>query len=232
MFAQLGWAVRRRGCGADTLKYSACVRPSRTDFFGLLREEIWTPTAEWGRNWGAHIREIGSVSGCLSPRAPNWIDRWDFNRSTCWNDERSALASVPEASLPHFRLFCYRLLPVLFGVSGEPESVSIDDLFPDGLADLPSEPDLSNYQSLGYDIVEAHPLASSILGFGCSPLSCNGMAEEITVNRYCLLDDLDNAFTIAKRFGAEQPEPGPYVVMEVLNRSVAAEITARTPRDI
>jgi hypothetical protein len=187
-------------------------------FLGYCAKEMWAPTKQWCATWRAHIREIGSVSGCLSSRAPNWIDRWDFNRSTCWNDEDSALASVPAANLPRFRLFCYRLLPVLFGVSGDPVAVSIDDLFPDGLADLPSEPDLSKYRSLGYDIVEASPPKSSILGFGCSPLSCNGMAEEIAVNRYCLLDDLDNAFAIAKRFGAEQPEPGPYVIIEVLSR--------------
>jgi hypothetical protein len=187
-------------------------------FLGFCAKEVWSPSEQWCSNWGDHILQIGSVSGCLSSRAPNWIDRWDFNGSTCWNDERSALAAVPEVSLPQFRLFCYRLLPVLFGTSGEPKNVSIDDLFPVGLADLPSEPDLSNYQSLGYDIVEAHPLKTSILGFGCSPFSCNGMAEEIAVNRYCLLDDLDNAFANAKRFGVEQPEPGPYVVIEVLSR--------------
>jgi hypothetical protein len=125
---------------------------------------------------------------------------------------------VPTASLPRFRLFCYRLLSVRFGPSGDPESVSIDDLFPDGLPGLPSEPDLSNYRRLGYDIVES-PRTRGVLGFGCSPLSCNGMADKIAVNRYCLLDDLSYAFSIAKRFGEEGPEPGPYVIIEVLSRS-------------
>ena len=59
----------------------------------------------------------------------------------------------------------------------------------------------------------------SVLGFGCSPLSCNGMAVKIAVNRYCRLDDLDNAFVIAKRFAAGGVEPGPYVIIEVLQRS-------------
>jgi hypothetical protein len=187
-------------------------------FLGYCAKEIWAPTEEWCGAWGAHIAEIASVSGCLSRRAPNWVDRWDFNRSTCWNDESSALAAVPAASLPHFRLLCYRLLPVLFGASGGPTNVSIDDLFTDGLPSLPKEPGLSNYQSLGYDIVEAQRTLG-VLGFGCSPLSCNGMAEKISVNRNCLLDDLDNAFAVAKRFGVEGPEPGPYVVIEVLSRS-------------
>jgi hypothetical protein len=68
-------------------------------------------------------------------------------------------------------------------------------------------------------ILSKQPMTLSVLGFGCSPLSCNGMAEKIAVNRYCLLDDLDNAFVIAKRFAAGGVEPGPYVIIEVLQRS-------------
>ena len=128
--------------------------------------------------------------------------------------------SVPDPNLSKFCLFCYRLLPIRFGVTGQPTTVTVDDLFPGSLPELPEEPDLSSYQCLGYDIVESHPLKTTILGFGCSPLSCNGMAEEIAVNRYCLLDDLDNACAVATRFGVEQPEPGPYVVIEVLSRTV------------
>lgn len=184
-------------------------------FLGYCAKRIWVPTAEWCGAWGGHIGEIASVSGCLSSYPPNWIDRWDFNRCACWNDEASALAAVPPASLADFRLFCYRLIPILFGASGDAATVSLDDLFPAGLPDLPSEPALPSYRSVGYDIVEA-PLTLSVLGFGCSPLSCNGMAQEIPVNRFCLLDNLDTALAIAKRFGAEQPEPGPYLIIEVL----------------
>jgi len=195
-------------------------------FLGYCAKATWIPREEWRSAWSAHVGEIASVSECLSARAPNWVDRWDFNRSTCWNDEASALAAVPAAGLPHFRVFCCRLVPILSGTSGDPAGVSIDDLFADSLPSLPNEPDLSNYRSLGYDIVES-PQTPSILAFGCSPLSCNGMAEEIAVNRYCLLDDLDTAFAIAKRFGVEEPEPGPYVIIEVLSRS-----EAKPPREL
>jgi len=185
-------------------------------FLGHCAKQIWVPTLEWGGAWGSHVREIASVSSCISSRASNWVDRWDFNRSTCWNDERSALAKVPAESLPHFQLFSYRLLPILFDKSGDPTAVSIDHVFPDTLPALPVEPDLSQHLRLGYDIVERPSL--SILGFGCSPLSCNGMAAEIAVNQYCLLDDIDDAIAVAKRFGTEQPEPGPYIIIEVLSR--------------
>lgn len=92
---------------------------------------------------------------------------------------------------------------------------TLDDLFPKDLPALPQEPDLLPYDRIGYDVVERN-VAMGILGFGCSPLSCNGMAESIPVNEFCLLDDLESALATARRFDTEQPEPGPYVVIEVL----------------
>ena len=51
--------------------------------------------------------------------------------------------------------------------------------------------------------------------FFCSPLSCNGMAEEYPVNRYCLVDDPDTALAMARDFATGNCEPGPYCVVEV-----------------
>jgi len=42
------------------------------------------------------------------------------------------------------------------------------------------------------------------------------MAESIPVNEFCLIDDMETALATARRFGVEQPEPGPYVIVEVL----------------
>ena len=45
--------------------------------------------------------------------------------------------------------------------------------------------------------------------FFCSPLSCNGMAEESPVNRYCLVDGLDTAIPMARDFATgNYCEPG------------------------
>jgi hypothetical protein len=57
-------------------------------------------------------------------------------------------------------------------------------------------------------------------GYGCSPLSCNYLAPFFPVNRYGLLDAIDAAFQIAQTFGREEPEPGPFVIIEVLRRRV------------
>ena len=155
--------------------------------------------------FAGQVRQIASVSECLAKRPDDWIKRWDFNRATCWNTEAAAWACVPAESKPDFTLFAYRIVPLH----------PLDDLFPKDLPALPQEPDLLPYDRIGYDIVERNA-AIGMLGFGCSPLSCNSMAESIPVNDFCLLDDLESALSTARRFDTEKPEPGPYVVIEVL----------------
>jgi hypothetical protein len=41
------------------------------------------------------------------------------------------------------------------------------------------------------------------------------MASMIPVNADCLIDEPDRAIETAKRFSVEQPEPGPYAVVEI-----------------
>ena len=110
------------------------------------------------------------------------------------------------------------LVPLLFDKSGIEMPVTVDDLFSKESPDLPPEPASHHFHRIGYDVVERNA-TTGILGFGCSPLSCNGMAESIPVNDFCLIDDLESAMVVARRFGIEQPEPGPYVVIEVLARN-------------
>jgi len=164
-------------------------------------------------------RELASVSECLSKRPPQWVNRWDFNRATCWNSEADALAPVPDDSKAEFRIFAYRALLLLFDSSGEGQAVTLGGLFPKELPDLPPGPAPPHYHSIGYDVVERNA-AMGMLGFGCSPLSCNGMADSIPVNRFCLLDELETALAAARRFGIEKPEPGPYIIVEVLSPAI------------
>ena len=159
------------------------------------------------------FKDIASVSDCLSKRSDKWVERWDFNRATYWNTESDAWACVPDESRSEFKLCAYSILPLIFDTSGTEKAVTIDQLFPTDMPELPSA--MPPYQRLGYDVVE-RDVATGMLGFGCSPLSCNGMAESVPVNEFCLIDDLETAVVAARRFGVEQPEPGPYVIVEVL----------------
>ena len=184
-------------------------------FLGFCAKEIFTPDEEWRRAGASQVRLIASVSECLSKRAPQWVDRWDYNRATCWNTETEAWAAVPDGERAAFAIAVYRVLPLLFDTSGAEHPVAVDDLFSREMPDLPTEPVPPHYSRIGFDIVERNA-AMGMLGFGCSPLSCNVMAETIGVNQVCLLDDLETALAAARKFGIEQPEPGPYVIVEVL----------------
>jgi hypothetical protein len=106
-----------------------------------------------------------------------------------------------------FILFAYRLLPRVY-INGTEKAYDIPE--------LPLDPIPTNFVSLGFDAV-----SRSIADFfECSPLSCNYMAAQIAgVNRYCLMDTLEEAVILAKRFSIDEPEPGPYYVIEVLRES-------------
>ena len=130
------------------------------------------------------------------------MDRWIHNELGFFNSPSDALAVVPPGSRS-FSLFAYRLQPVRF-VNGRAESISIPT--------LPIDPLPHEFVALGFDIVSRS--VSSF--FECSPLSCNGMANEVPVNRFCLVDTLAEAVTLGERFSRERLEPGPYYIVEVL----------------
>jgi hypothetical protein len=149
----------------------------------------------------AQVTEICSVSGCISAPPAGWIDRWLHNDLGFYNQPSEARAAWPEQAAA-LSLFAYRLLPRRF-VGGRTELVEEDR--------FPVEPLAQNFVSLGFDVVSRS--ISSF--FECSPLSCNGLAAEVPVNRYCL-ETLEESAALAERCSREEPEPGPYYVLEVL----------------
>lgn len=95
----------------------------------------------------------------------------------------------------------YRMFPVQFDESHQ-QPFEIPPLL---VVPLPS-----SFERLGFDIV-----SRCDSGFECSPLSCNHMAAEVSVNYYCLVNDVDIAFQLESEFEAAGCEPGPYYVVEV-----------------
>lgn len=159
------------------------------------------------------VEEICSVSECFSKSPPEWEQCWLHNTDTWLFDEPGAAWwVVPEAERERYRLYAYRLLPTLFHESGQ------DTAHP--LPDLKVAPIPRHFTRIGYDAVErhvgdVHEGGCSPPDFFCSPLSCNLMAQEYSANRYCLVDDLDTAVTMARDFATGNYEPGPYSVVEV-----------------
>jgi hypothetical protein len=156
--------------------------------------------ADW--SYSANVDELCSVSHCLNAAPENWVEHWIHNDLGCFNTRQDALSILPpDAS--GFSLFAYRLLPVRY---------LKDQTEPFEVAAQSAEPLPSGFVSLGFDVVNKTFSAF----FECSPLSCNGMADDVAVNRFCLLATLDEAIAVAERCAREEPEPGPFYVIEVL----------------
>jgi hypothetical protein len=182
-----------------------------------------------------HVVEICSVSNCIADGPPIAID-FDLGPSSFyWATEQRIsewILPMPEHPEDRFCVCAYRAVPWEFFGAETPRLLEPRQLFA-GDYPLPlPEPDLSAYQQLGYDVVEFTPCRlldlesyqhseSTALwpGYGHSPLSCNGLAGHYPVNQYCLLDDIESAYQAGHAFGREQPEPGTYIIIEVLRHS-------------
>ena len=152
------------------------------------------------------VREICSVSECIATGPEGWISRWAHNELWMYDSEQLAESVIPAAAeADAFRLYAYRLLPVLFR-AGAQEPLEVPRLTPHPLP--------ATFASLGFDVVSR----SVGTAFECSPLSCNGMATQFEVNEHCLVPTPEGAVEFARWCADEEPEPGPYVVVEVLRR--------------
>jgi hypothetical protein len=178
-------------------------------FIGFLARKVAPRPSDFLAR--APIDDVCSVSECISPGAPDRIQRWAHNAASFYDTEALAWSVVPDAECDAYTLFAYRAVSIRFdGGDGEPWSPG------DEWPGLPAEPDLSAYAPIGYDVVRCSVGAA----FDCSPLSCNGVANEHAVNEHCLVDDVDVAMQLGRAFTAEGAgvEPGPYHVVEVLRR--------------
>jgi hypothetical protein len=154
----------------------------------------------------AAVREICSVSECMSPGADGWIRRWRHNGLGWFNSVADAVGVIPDGQHAHYRLFAYRIHPEVFR-AGRRLSFAPP-------ADVKPEPMPDGFQRLGFD--SASKSSELTLCLECSPLSCNEMAMEMSANAHCLFETLGEAIAGAQRFAVEQPEPGDYFVVEVL----------------
>jgi hypothetical protein len=65
------------------------------------------------------IREVCSVSHCISPTATKWFATWRHNDFGWFNSVDEAWAVVAEADRPRYRLFAYRIELTRFRRGGQ-----------------------------------------------------------------------------------------------------------------
>jgi hypothetical protein len=163
--------------------------------------------SEWFKNTA--VEEVGSVSDCMSKAPEGWIDQWKHNAWGLYDTEDLAWGIISDDPTS-YDMYAYKLFPFMFdGSAGS--AVSLDRTATARLAD---------YEFLGYDPVSRE---TCVMEFGHSPLSCNRGFEQYRVNRFCLLDQLQESWRItaeiaraAKEIGSW--EPGPYYLCEVYRK--------------
>lgn len=195
-------------------------------FIGFRVKEVSRDTA-WLHHFGGFatkVAEICSVRDCMGHAPDGWEERRDFNEAACYDTEHAALATIRPGDDKAYELFAYRMFPLEFHKTGTRAIDVWEQWGGVSTARPPVDPDLHGYVWVGYDLAGGPKMdlpegRVSMLGFGCcSPLSCNGLAAEYEVNRYCLIDDLEEAIRAGEHFGRTEPEPGPFYLYEVLRK--------------
>jgi hypothetical protein len=154
------------------------------------------------------VEDIYSVSGCISSCFAGYYDAWKHNGFWLFDsiDIIRQVAAEKAIDLKDATYFYYELYEQQFDEDGNEEAIRITD--------LPFVTNVSTPEKMsleGFDIVSFYGDA----GPECSPLSCNGLAEEHEVNRHCLLASLDKAIVLLRNGAFKKAEPGPYRIFSV-----------------
>ena len=146
------------------------------------------------------VIDIYSVSGCISEKFADYIAWWKHNGYWLFDSPEIIRNAAQEngIELKGTSLFYYEAYEMEF----------------DGKNRNPYRPDFevnvvqpARKRLEGFDIVTNGP--------GCSPLSCNSLAEQIPTNSHCLLDSFEEAYAKLDAGEFNNSEPGPYRVFAV-----------------
>lgn len=163
-----------------------------------------------GPDWlnAPDVDNIYSVSACISDNFDDYINYWEHNGFWLFDSPRiiEDLAKKAKIDLSGMTLFYYEAYEYEF--EKKTGKWSGFDAFPDFVTKVqaPAKKHLK-----GFDVVEFGLHSDP----GCSPLSCNSLAEGLPVNRVCLFDSFEQAKNALERGQFEHAEPGPYRIIAV-----------------
>jgi len=152
------------------------------------------------------VEDVYSVSGDVNDDFSDYIDSWKHNGYWLFDSPKAVREVAEEKSvdLSGSMLFYYEVYEEEFtGSLWRPFAPS------SGMATNVEEPAQKKLE--GYDVVTFFAGNSP----ECSPLSCNGLADEIKVNRHCLLETLSDARELLNAGRFSGGEPGPYRIFAV-----------------
>lgn len=159
-------------------------------------------------NWltNDNVKEICSVSECISKGPKDWINEWKHNGYGFYDSEKIAneIISKPKKG---YDIFAYKLYPIKYN-NGKVSICHVKGVIKKEIG--------NKYVFIGYDAV-----SKSISSyFECSPLSCNDGGKVFNVNEFCLIEDINYAHEVCKELSKGKWEPGPYYLFEVYRREL------------
>lgn len=161
------------------------------------------------------VVDIYSLSACISDNFDDYIKYWKHNGYWLFDSPRiiEDLAREAKIDLSSMTLFYYEAHEYEFDeTAGEWRAFAA---FPDFKTDVQAPVD-KHLQ--GFDVVAISVHSDP----GCSPLSCNSLAEELPVNRHCLFDNFEAAKDALDRGLFVNCEPGPYRIIAVYTPGAAS----------
>ena len=155
-----------------------------------------------------HVVDICSVSNCISDDFTDFTAHWMHNEFYFYDspDIIRTICACDDIPMTDLQFFFYRGHDLQFdAIDKKWEKYAFD------LSDAEKVESPRPNQRLGFDVV-TYSMQNSPQ---CSPLSCNYLASEITVNKHCLIDKLDDAIEHLEIGLFDNTEPGPLRIIEV-----------------
>ncbi|HUI74256.1 MAG TPA: hypothetical protein VLX32_04890 [Candidatus Acidoferrum sp.] len=154
----------------------------------------------------AQVTDIYSISGCVSSDFADYINYWKHN-GFWFFDTPEVIRNVAHQysiDLEGTSLFYYEVHEEEFDGKGWHE-FRPDSSIPTNVI-VPVDKRLE-----GLDVVTFWSKNAA----ECSPLSCNGLAEELTTNSHCLFASFADAENSLENGKFSDSEPGPYRILSV-----------------
>lgn len=168
----------------------------------------------------AQVRDLYSVSSCISANFADYVGYWKHNRFWFFDsaDVIQGLCAEHGIDLANTTLFFYEIHEHEYD-SGQWKQIPVGatlaspSLASPSPADLPAT-DIEPPQVkrlVGFDVV-CYSTGNSP---ECSPLSCNALANDVSVNEHCLFETFNHAKEALEQGRFENSEPGPYRILAV-----------------
>lgn len=153
-----------------------------------------------------NIVDVYSVASCVNDDFADYINYWKHNGYWLFDSPEILRTVAQENSIDigDSQLFCYEAYEQEF--TGEswraflPEPLSETNVLP------PSSKKLEGFDVVTFSAGNAPE---------CSPLSCNGLADDLHTNSHCLFETFDEAETSLNSGKFADGEPGPYRIFAV-----------------